>query len=208
VGFNWQSDHWLDVSAFENKARQGLARPLEILTLPEAQHLEDALQLYTGELLEGFYADWALRERERLRSLYLNTLAHLMRFYQQQGVYDKSLLYGQKILDLDPLREEVHRDMMRLYVAHGQRPLAIRQYQVCCNLLAEELGITAMEETRTLYAQIADEQMPCPACRTSDPSHVAQTLQQLRLTSRNLERAHVQVQDAIRLIERLSRRAD
>jgi DNA-binding SARP family transcriptional activator len=208
VGFNWQSDHWLDVSAFENKARQGLARPLEILTMTEAQHLEDALQLYTGELLEGFYADWALRERERLRSLYLNTLAHLMRFYQQQGVYDKGLVYGQRILELDPLREEVHRDLMRLYVANGQRPLAIRQYQVCCNLLAEELGITAMEETQALYAQIADEQAPTMANHTSDPSNISQTLQQLRLTSRNLERAHVQIQDAIHLIERLNRPVD
>jgi DNA-binding SARP family transcriptional activator len=196
------------VSAFETKTRQGLARPLEILTAEEAQRLEDAVQLYTGELLEGFYTDWALRERERLRGLYLNTLAHLMRFYQQQGVYDKGLWYGQKILDLDPLREEVHRDMMRLYVANGQRPLAIRQYQLCCNLLAEELGIRAMEETQTLYAQIADEQMPSPASRTSDPSSVTQTLQQLRLTSRNLERAHIQIQDAIHLIERLSRPVD
>jgi len=135
----------------------------------------------------------------------LNTLAHLMRFYQQQRVYDKGLLYGQKILELDPLREEVQRDMMRLYVANGQRPLAIRQYQMCCNLLAEELGITPMEETQALYAQIADEQIPGPLGHASDPSDVAQTLQQLRSTSRNLERAQVQVQDAIRLIERLSR---
>ena len=149
-----------------------------------------------------------MRERERLRSLYLNTLAHLMRFYQQQEVYDKGLRYGLKILDIDPLREEVHRDLMRLYVANGQRPLAIRQYQMCCNLLAEELGITAMEETQLLYAQIADEQAPSPASRTADPSNVAQTLQQLRLTSRNLERAHVQIQDAIQLIERLNRQVD
>jgi DNA-binding SARP family transcriptional activator len=208
VSFNWHSDHWLDVSAFETKARQSLVRPIEILTIDEVQHLEAALQLYTGELLEGFYTDWALRERERLRGLYLNTLAHLMRFYHQQGHYDKGVVYGQKILDLDPLREEVHRDLMRLYVANGQRPLAIRQYQACCTLLAEELGITAMEETQTLYAQIADEQVPAPVVRTADSSNVVQTLQQLRLTSRNLERAHTQIQDAIRLIERLSRHTD
>jgi DNA-binding SARP family transcriptional activator len=208
ISFNWQSEHWLDVSAFEIKIRQGLARPIEILTAAEAQHLEDALQLYTGELLEGFYTDWALRERERLRGLYLNALAHLMRFYQQHRQFDKGLLYGQKILDLDPLREEVHRDMMRLYVANGQRPLAMRQYQVCCNLLAEELGITAMDETQTLYAQLADEQAPAPMIRTSDSSNVVQTLQQLRLTSRQLERAHAQIQEAIHLIERLSRHTD
>lgn len=208
ISFNWESDHWLDVSAFETKARQGLARPIEILTGAEAQHLEEALQLYTGELLEGFYSDWALRERERLRGLYLNTLAHLMRFYQQQGQFDKSLLYGQKILELDPLREEVHRDMMRLYAANGQRPLAIRQYQACCELLAEELGISAMEETQALYAQLADKQLPAPVSRASDSSNVVQTLQQLRLTSHNLERAHTQIQDAIRLIERLSRHTE
>ena len=65
-----------------------------------------------------------------------------------------------------------------------------------------------MEETQALYAQIADEQTPSLVSRTSDSSNVAQTLQQLRLTSRNLERAHVQIQDAIYLIERLNKPVD
>jgi DNA-binding SARP family transcriptional activator len=206
VSFNWQSAHWLDMAAFENKARQGLARPYEILTVEEAHQLEEAVQLYIGDLLEGFYADWALRERERLRSLYLNTLAHLMRFYQRQALFEKGLLYGQKILDIDPLREEVHRDMMRLYAANGQRPLAIRQYQLCCDLLARELGIAPMDETQSLYAHLIAEQPAVPAIdHLSDPSQVVQTLQQLQLTSRHLERAHLQIQNAIRVIERIGR---
>ncbi|MFQ5854953.1 MAG: BTAD domain-containing putative transcriptional regulator, partial [Anaerolineae bacterium] len=115
IGFNHESDHWLDVAVFEEQAGRVLAQPIDVTESAKVQELENALRLYTGELLEGFYDDWALRERERLRFLYLNSLAHLMHYHKYQGAYEESLAYGQQILQHDPLREEIHREMMRLY---------------------------------------------------------------------------------------------
>ena len=115
IGFNNESDHWLDVAAFENQVMPILATPYELLDVSEVFQLNKALKLYKGELLEGFYDDWALRERERLRSLYLSSQIQLLNYYRHHSAYEKGLVCARNILNLDPLREEIHRDMMRLY---------------------------------------------------------------------------------------------
>ena len=84
VGFNRESDYWLDVAVFEAQAGRVLARPVQVMEAADAVELEHALPLYAGDLLEGFYDDWALREQERLRGLYLNSLAQLMRYYHDR----------------------------------------------------------------------------------------------------------------------------
>ncbi len=154
VGFNQESDHWLDVAVFESQISRASAQSPSAMSAANAQELEHTLQLYNGELLEGFYEDWALRERERLRGLYLSGLKCLMGYYKHIGAYEQSLKCGQQILSHDPLREEIHREMIRLYVDNGQRALAVHQYQICRQALVQELGIAPMEETQALHAQI------------------------------------------------------
>ena len=154
VGFNQESSHWLEVAEFEEKLSPCLRRPIQQTNEQDPSKLQDALELYTGDLLEGFYDDWALRERERLRLLYMKSLVHLMRCYKEHRDYEKSLACGLQILNHDPLREEIHREVMRLYVECGQRTLALRQYKVCCQILDRELGVPPMEETRLLHNQI------------------------------------------------------
>ena len=154
VGFNQESSHWLDVAEFEETLSPCLRQPPRQTEAQDQCKLQGALELYTGDLLEGFYDDWALRERERFRSLYMNSLAHLMHCYKKHKEYEKSLACGQQILDHDPLREEIHREVMRLYQESGQRTMAIRQYRSCCQILEKELGVWPMEETRLLHKEI------------------------------------------------------
>lgn len=203
VSFNWESDHWLDTAAFEESIGRVLARPIHVMEASDAENLEDALRLYAGELLEGFLDDWALRERERLRYVYLNCLAHLMRYHRQRGAYEKGIIAGRRILDLDPLREEVHREMMHLYLDSGERSLAVRQYEVCRLLLAEELGITPMEETQAVLAQIAPKaHQPWQRSSIVKAGGIQQdVLRQLRLTLHDLNQARKQLQRAIRSVQ-------
>jgi len=206
VGFNPDSEHWVDAAAFEAQSRQVLAKPIEAMEAADAHALEKALQLYAGELLEGFYDDWALRERERLRSVYLNGLAHLMYYYKHQKAYQESLVYARRILDQDPLREEIHREIMRLHLVNGQRALAMRQYEVCCELLADELGIPPMEETRALHAEMVNETgaRPTPAIPGHASIDYPHLLQQLQQAIEGFEEARSQVQRAIQLVEQLA----
>ena len=59
--------------------------------------------------------------------------------------------YARRWLRLDPLREEAHRQLMKLYAGTDQRPAALRQYQECVRILEEELGMPPSEETTAQY---------------------------------------------------------
>lgn len=209
VGFNCESDYWLDVEAFERPLGRILTRSTPLLETNDAQELEQALQFYTGDLLEGFYDDWILRERERLRTLYLHCLAQLMRYYRQQHAYEKSLTCGQQILNYDPLREEIHREMMRLYLESGQRAMAVRQYELCAQTLSEELDIFPMEETQRLYAEITQVTHHQPLMDLLDePASWLQMLPQLHLMLEGVEATRAQLQQMIAIAEKLAEQRD
>jgi DNA-binding SARP family transcriptional activator len=209
VGFNGESDYWLDVEAFERPLSRTLTYSPPLLETNDAQELEQALQFYTGDLLEGFYDDWVLRERERLRALYLHCLVQLMGYYRQQHAYEKSLACGQKILNCDPLREEIHREMMRLYLENGQRPLAVRQYELCAQTLSEELDILPMEETQRLYAEITQVTHRQPLIDLLDePASWLQMLPQLHLMLEGVEATRAQLQQMIAIAEKLAEQRD
>ena len=60
IGFNWASAYWLDVECFE-QIDAILKIPPAAMRPEDAQKLETTGNYYAGELLEGFYDDWALR---------------------------------------------------------------------------------------------------------------------------------------------------
>jgi DNA-binding SARP family transcriptional activator len=154
LGFNFDSGVWLDVDVFEREIGKILIRGPETADRGEIVLLENAVKLYEGDLLEGHYCDWALRERERLRCCYLDCLYYLMRYFSSSANIPQALLYGQEILRADPLREDVHRQMMRLFDADGQRSCAVRQFHLCREVLRTELGIPPMPETELLYREL------------------------------------------------------
>lgn len=205
VGFNKDSPYWLDVEVFEDGLNRILLCPFETLRKTYIADLEKYLSLYKGELLEGFYSDWVLHERERLRTLYLKSLIYLLQYYKFHGIYEKAIAYGQEVLELDPLREEIHREVMRLYVENGQRPLAIRQFENCRSILAKELDILPMRDTQELYAQIV---IDGDSSRLHEFSRqqlgVEQAVQQLKEASQTIDLARERIQQALQLIAEYS----
>ncbi len=201
IRINCKSNYWLDTAEFEEKAACGLAHMPADMQTHHATLLEQAVQLYSGDLLEGCYEDWALRERDRLLTLYLRCLAHLLQYYQHHACIEQSLAYGHKILAIDPLREEVHRAIMRLYLDHGQRNLAIQQYETCRAIIARELGIEPMEETQMLYERIVMPSQCQP--QTPQPSTIARNkqiqhaLHQLNIALHMVDDAREQIQRAL-----------
>lgn len=198
VGFNRASKYWLDIEIFETQLTAILNCPIDAMYADDALLLEETLALYTADLLEGFYEDWVISERERLHHLYLNGLQHLMLYYAHNDQPEKSLECGRKILQRDPLQEAVHREMMRLYAELGQRAMAIRQYEICRASLTSELNIQPMNETQAIYARLlSDEKLP------KDSSNLGHALVQLDHAIDQLDKAQAQLQWAIRNVERL-----
>ena len=145
--------------------------------------------------------------RERFNLLHLNSLARLMRYYEQHHNYEQSLVCGQKILAIDPLREQVHRHMMRLYMMSGQRALAVQQYEACRTVLAEELRIQPMAETQALRNEIVSTLKPAPVIATLSyerPGTLQHAVQQLGAAIRNLDQAQEQLQQAKMMVARFT----
>ncbi len=213
VGFNCESDYWMDVAEFEEKTQSALSRPPESMTDLDARKLEKANEMVTGELLEGFYEDWALIERERIRSLYLKSLAHLIGFYKYRHSIEKGLACGRKILRHDPLREDIHREMIKFYIKSGQRGMAAKQYKTCAKVLSEELGIQPMAETNALYEQLSVRQ-PVQAVfspdsrigqspRFGDTTDIDEALQKVHTAMTQFDQMREQLIDAVAHLERL-----
>ena len=157
VNLNSSRDLWLDVAIFEDaflpvKDVQG-----HDLGDEKAQQLERAVQLYHGDLLEGWYEDWCLFERERLQNMYLAMLDKLMSYCEANEQYETGIVYGTRILSFDRAREHTHQHLMRLQYRAGNRTAALRQYERCTLALEEELGVKPAKSTQVLYEQIRND---------------------------------------------------
>ena len=139
----------VDVATFERQVTGGT---------PEA--LEQATELYRGDLLLGFsvnealFEDWLMAERERLREVAIDALARLLAHQTSTGGTERAIRTAVGLLALDPLQEPVHRALMRLYHWQGRRGAALKQYRVCLGVLQRELGTEPEAETRQLYQEL------------------------------------------------------
>src|SRR5262245_46282583 len=158
VQLNPRADLWLDVAAFERAFSLAQGIPGEALNEETARALQDAVHLYRGDLLEGWYQEWCVYERERLKYLYLTMLDRLMGYCEARHTYEAGISYGMQILRYDRARERTHRRLMVLYYRAGDRVAALRQYERCLAVLNEELSARPAKSTVTLYQQILADQ--------------------------------------------------
>ncbi len=155
----------IDVAEFARLVTPGLNQPMEQLDASHIEQLRRGVSLYRDDILAGFTDDWALRAREVHRRMHLNALGRLMQLSSFAQDYGGAIRYAQEILDRDPLREDVHRELMRLFLLNGQRAMALRQFEQCRAALRKELAIQPMRETLAVYQRIADGAV----ARSSEP---------------------------------------
>jgi len=142
-----------DVATFERLLAEG-----------RTEALEEATELYRGELLEGFslreaaYEDWLRAERERVRALALQGFSSLLAQQMDAAQDDKAMRTAGQLVEREPFHEPAHRALMRLHHRQGHRAAALRQYQLCVQVLRRELGVEPEEETIALYHEIVARQ--------------------------------------------------
>jgi len=163
-----QFDFWLDIEVLEKVFRNTQGIPGKDLDEAQARSLQEGVDTYRGDLLDGWYQDWCLYERERLQYLYLAMLDKLMDHCESHEEYEKGLLFGKRILHYDRARERTHRRLMRLYYMAGDRTAALRQYQKCVTALKEELDVDPAERTRLLFEMLREDTLETP----SQPNHM------------------------------------
>jgi predicted ATPase/DNA-binding SARP family transcriptional activator len=117
-------------------------------------HLMRAADLCGGELLPGCYEAWALAERVRVQDLQVDALHQLVAVLESEGEQKEAIEVARRAVGLDPLREESHCELMRLYAATGQAAALRRQYQELEQALREGLEESPSAATRALLEEL------------------------------------------------------
>jgi predicted ATPase/DNA-binding SARP family transcriptional activator len=175
--FNPLSKYELDVTLFRNliEACRTHAHPGQPEDCPEcAARLAQAVKLVRGPFLDGFFVpdcpafdEWLFFQRERLHLQITAALEQLADFHERAGNGAEAETYVRRLLELDPMRERAHLQLMRLLAGAGKRSAALAQYETCRRLLADELGVSPAPETTLLAEQIR----MLAAAQNNAPSH-------------------------------------
>jgi DNA-binding SARP family transcriptional activator len=152
----WRSDGFcavdvLDFQAALDRAEQAEQRMDDTAT---RLALDEAIALYSGDLLPGCYDEWILSEREYLSQLFFGALERLLCLWEQAGNYPAAICIALRLLREDPLQEASYRHLMRLYVASGNYVAATRTYQSCVRALRRELAVEPGPATRLVYQRL------------------------------------------------------
>jgi hypothetical protein len=87
-----------------------------------------------------------------------------------RGDYEQAIPHVHRWLELDPLHEPAHRELIRLYAWNGDRGGALEQYRECVRTLSQELGVAPVEETATLYDQVSEGTLTPPSEADAPPA--------------------------------------
>jgi DNA-binding SARP family transcriptional activator len=202
VGFCEEGDFWLDAASLKQEISDARRIPAHAMSPARASRLEQVLSEHDGVLLAGFSDEWIARERERLELLWIQGVEQLLGHREARGDHAEVLRLAQRILERDPLREDMHRQVMLCCSRRGQRALAVRQYRTCRALFLRELGVEPAEETQALYASIAEEIPRLGRVEVHALSYLSDEIQRALAA---LETAGRQLRDASRRVEELRR---
>jgi DNA-binding SARP family transcriptional activator len=187
----------LDVMILEQAYESTLDQPGQSFDQNTYTQVLTATQHYQGDLLPNCYQDWCIFERERLQSIYLLLLDKLMAYCELNRHYEQGVTYGHQILRCDIARERTHRRLMTLYYQNGDRTAALRQFEQCCKILEQELGVCPSQRTVKLYEYICADTGLYP--QTLSP------LTQDTATELEIEKLLLQVSDQLAQFQQMIR---
>jgi DNA-binding SARP family transcriptional activator/tetratricopeptide (TPR) repeat protein len=116
----------------------------------EKSSWREAVDLYTGDFLTGWYDEWIIATRERLRLAYVGALWDLGVEARGRRDLQSAGDYLQRILSDDPWREDAARALMAVRYEAGDRAGALQVFLQLEERLRDEMGVAAMPETMAL----------------------------------------------------------
>ena len=155
VAFNTEAAFWLDAAQLEGVA-----------SAEEIEAIIQAVGLYQGELLPGYYEDWVLWERERLQALFERQMQGLLERLNAAGRWSESLTWAEHWIAHGQAPEAAYRALMLAHAAQGDRASMVQAYRRGRRALEEGLGVAPGPETERLYQDLLDdsgEKMSTPA---------------------------------------------
>ncbi|GAB4468784.1 MAG: hypothetical protein Kow00124_03330 [Anaerolineae bacterium] len=114
---------------------------------------QEAVNLYRGSFLQGYDEPWILQRRADFRQGYLEALTGLAHFREHEGQIEVALGHYLRAVAEAPDREDLHREVIRLYGRLGRRDDAVEHYQQLEADLKERYGDTPSAETRRVFKE-------------------------------------------------------
>jgi len=157
----------VDVVEFQqrrDKLRCGQGDPLY-----EKKELEELIALYDDDFMSGFslkecdsFDEWQFLYAEYLRQELCSILERYIDHNELEGDVKEGVRAGRRLVEIDPLNEEAHRALIRLFLMGGEREAARLQYRLCEEILEKELGVQPEQETLELLEKTCVSATPGP----------------------------------------------
>jgi len=119
-----------------------------------------ALEVLARPFLPGESGAWVEAVRLDIRALYVRALEGAAEVHARAANTTSALELAREIIELEPFRESGYRRLMRLHLEAGDRAEAVRTYEQCRRVLAEELGVDPAAETHDLYVSALRREQP------------------------------------------------
>ena len=145
-------------------------------TITQSTALNDlsaAATLYRGAFLDDLpeigppFEEWRLAERTKWHEIACRTLLQLGEAHLASKRHADAIATAQRAVALDPLREDLHRLLIKALAAAGRRAEALREYDELSDLLRRELKVAPDAETRQLVEALREA--PLPKSRDVEP---------------------------------------
>jgi DNA-binding SARP family transcriptional activator len=121
----------------------------------------DALELYRGDFLDGFFVrnaadfdQWAMGERSRLQSLATKAASALAGRLERAGRLPEAVNAAERALDLSPCDEMLFRNLVRLLIVAENSARAMVIAFGFIERLELDLGVAPSAETMRLVREI------------------------------------------------------
>ena len=114
----------------------------------------EAVAVASRPFVVGARGAWVERRQREQRELHQRALETLARAQVMVGSIDEAVSVAEAAVALEPLRESAHLCLMAAHAAGGNRAAALRAYEGCRRLLAEELGVRPSEQTEAAYVRL------------------------------------------------------
>ena len=149
---------WVDTWALERLLSR-LANDLE-----KVQSVDDAILdplaaklmgMYRGQFMAGdAHQPWAIARSERLRNRFLRTAGTYCRHLQSNDRHKEAIEWYQKLLEVDPLEEDLYRNLMSCFLKLGRIAEGIRVCRRCRKVLSETLDTDLSSATEKICQQL------------------------------------------------------
>ena len=144
--------YYIDAFEFEELHKKGSAG--NVNDKDRIMYYEDALSLFKGELLEGYYQPWCEEMREQYNNYFFSMVESLIEIFKNEGDYEKLAEYSRMLIKADNLNEEAYIDVIEAEMKLGSDAKAKEAYKSMIKTFKKELGEEPSAETKNKIEEL------------------------------------------------------